>query len=95
MRQDSAVQPGSPALISWLIALLLLQAAFYIKSGNIQIVHFIVRRQLGHQEREFLGHINTGKGLPGKVGVAVGECEDNLDDVAGAAKLGMVISITS
>jgi hypothetical protein len=53
----------------------------------------VITRQLGHQERELLGHIDADKGLPGKIGNAVGEREDNLDDVAGAAKLGMVISL--
>jgi hypothetical protein len=81
------------------------QRRFRRKSRDIYRVHFtsplvrpstvVIRRHLRHQERELFGHVDAGKPLLGEIDGAVGEREDNFDDVAGAAKLGMAISITS
>ena len=48
----------------------------------------IVGRQLRNQEWKLLGHIYADKRLLTKIGVAIGEREDNLDNLANAAQGG-------
>jgi hypothetical protein len=46
---------------------------------------FIVRRDLGDEEKKLLGHVHAHEVLFGKIGIAVGIGENDLDDVASAA----------